>query len=176
MAALAALSVAGPLAHPPTAVAAACARADAIPSQASRSQITRASVCMINAERRVHGLSALQVNSRLSTAARRHSLDMVRRRYFSHTEPTGVDFVQRIRAAGYLTSVNRWLVGETLGWGWGAGASAHRIVRAWMHSPAHRRILLTPSYREVGVGVVWGGPRRRAAPDATFTANFGVTN
>jgi uncharacterized protein YkwD len=173
---LVALSVAGALAHPPPAAAAACAHANAVRAQASRAEVGRAIVCEINAERRSHGLSRLTVNSQLSAAARRHSLDMVQRRYFSHIEPSGVGLVQRIDAAGYLTSVHRWLVGETLAWGWGAGASPIRIVQAWMHSPEHRRVVLRSSYREVGLGVAWGGPRPRSAPEATFTADFGVTN
>jgi uncharacterized protein YkwD len=174
--ALAALSVGGALARPPAAGAATCARADAIPGQASRAAVARAIVCVIVAERRSHGLGELRVSSQLSTAARRHSLDMVRRGYFAHTGPSGVNFVQRIRAAGYLTSARSWLVGETLGWGWGAGASPNRIVRAWMHSPEHRKILLRPYYRQIGIGVAWGGPRPRSAPQATYTADFGVTN
>ena len=169
-----ALSVAGAGAHAGAAGAAACASADAAPAQASRSEVARASLCVINAERRSRGLQALGVNPQLAMAARRHSLDMVRRRYFAHTAPTGVSFVQRIRRVGYLSSAHRWLVGETLAWGWGPGASAHEIVQAWMRSPEHRRIVLTPAYREVGIGVVWGGPHRRAAPKATFTADFGV--
>jgi uncharacterized protein YkwD len=174
--ALAAAAVSGALVQPSAAAAAACASADAVPAQASRAAVTRAGVCMINAERRAHALAALRVDPRLSMAARRHSVDMVRRHYFAHTGPAGDSFVRRIRRAGYLRSPRRWLVGETLGWGWGDGGSAHGIVRAWMHSPEHRKILLTPSYREVGVGVVWGGPRPLAAPEATFTADFGVTN
>ena len=173
--ALAALSAAGALAHPPPAAAAACAHANALPAQVSRAEVGRAVVCEINAERRSHGLSQLSVNSQLATAARRHSLDMVQRHYFSHVGPSGVGLVRRVRAAGYLTSVHRWLVGETLAWGWAAGASPIRIVQAWMHSPEHRRIVLRSSYRELGIGVAWGGPRPRSAPDATFTADFGVT-
>jgi uncharacterized protein YkwD len=65
-------------------------------------------------------------------------------------------------------------VGENLGWGWGVGASPSRIVEAWMHSPEHRKILLRPSYQEVGIGVALGGPRPQAASEATFTADFGV--
>jgi uncharacterized protein YkwD len=43
-----------------------------------------------------------------------------------------------------------------------------------MRSPEHRKILLRPYYREVGVGVALGGPRPQAATEATFTADFGV--
>jgi uncharacterized protein YkwD len=172
---LAALSVTVALARPPGAGAATCASASALPGEASRSQLARAVVCASNLVRRAHGLRKLSVNPQLSAAARRHSLDMVRRGYFAHTGPSGDSFVQRIRDAGYLTSARSWRVGENLAWGWGAGASASRIVDAWMHSPEHRKILLRPSYGEVGVGVVEAGPHRKAAPQATFTADFGAT-
>ena len=171
---LAALAVVGALAHPPSADAGSCARAHALPSQASRTELARAIVCVSNGVRRGHGLRKLRINPLLSTAARRHSLDMVRRGYFAHTGPSGTTFVQRIRAAGYLSSARRWLVGENLAWGWGASASPGGIVEAWMLSPEHRKILLRPYYREVGVGVALGGPRLQAAPEATFTADFGV--
>jgi uncharacterized protein YkwD len=137
-------------------------------------QLAHAVLCVSNAERRGRGLGELRLNPLLSTAARRHSLDMVRRGYFAHTGPSGDTFVQRIRAAGYLSSANRWLVGENLAWGWGAAGSPGGIVAAWLRSPEHRKILLRPGYREVGVGVALGGPHPQAAPQATFTADFGV--
>jgi uncharacterized protein YkwD len=171
---LAFLSAAGALAQPPVAGAASCARSHALPGEASRTQLAHAIVCVTNAERRGHGLRKLRINPRLATAARGHSLDMVRRGYFAHTGPSGDTFVQRIRAAGYLRSARRWLVGENLGWGSGASGSPGAIVKAWMRSPEHRKILLGPSYQEVGIGVASGGPRPQAAPRTTFTADFGV--
>jgi uncharacterized protein YkwD len=172
---LVALSVTATLALPPAAGAASCASASALPGEATRSQLARAVLCVSNLERRAHGLRALRLNRQLTTAARRHSRDMVRRGYFAHTGPSGDTFVQRIRNAGYLRSASTWLVGENLAWGWGAAASPTRIVRAWLHSPEHRKILLRPAYGEVGVGVAQGGPHPKTAPEATFTADFGVT-
>jgi uncharacterized protein YkwD len=99
---------------------------------------------------------------------------MVRHRYFAHLAPSGSNPAQRVGQTGYLSGSARWLIGETLAWGTGDAASAHRIVLAWMKSPDHRRILLRESYRELGVGVVWGAPVRRPGPQATITAEFGV--
>ena len=65
-------------------------------------------------------------------------------------------------------------MGENLGWGWGPSGSPAGIVRAWLRSPEHRKILLRRSYREVGIGVALGGPDPQGAPEATFTADFGV--
>jgi uncharacterized protein YkwD len=162
------------LAAAPRAGAATCARADAAPRTVTASAVERATVCTINAERRTRGLGALSVNPRLVLAARRHSRDMVRHRYFAHLAPSGSDPAYRIGQTGYLSDAVPWLVGETLAWGTGDGASARSIVLAWMHSPDHRRILLRGSYRELGVGVVWGAPLRRSGPQATVTAEFGV--
>ena len=164
------------LAAPPRAGAVVCARADAVPKSVTAAAVARATVCTINAERRGHGLPPLSVNPRLALAARVHSRDMVRRHYFAHLAPSGSDPATRIGRTGYLNVSDSvpWLVGEVLAWGTGDGASPHRIVRAWLHSPDHRRILLRARYRELGVGVVWGAPLRRSGPQATVTAEFGV--
>jgi hypothetical protein len=44
-----------------------------------------------------------------------------------------------------------------------------------MHSPPHRKVLLHPSFRAVGIGVVSGVPRQLPRGGATYTADFGVT-
>jgi len=147
------------------AVAATCASATAKPSM---------TLCLINVQRHSHGLPTVRLNPRLSQAARAHSRDMVRRRYFSHTTPEGLSFADRIRGTGYLRASRQWFVGENLAWGWRGRDSARRIVRAWMHSPPHREVMLNPAYREVGIGIVSGVPRPLPPGGATYTADFGV--
>jgi uncharacterized protein YkwD len=147
------------------AVAATCASATARPSM---------TLCLINVQRHSHGLPAVRLDPRLSQAARAHSRDMVRRRYFSHTTPEGLSFADRIRGTGYLRASRQWFVGENLAWGWRGRDSARRIVRAWMHSPPHREVMLNPAYREVGIGIVSGVPRPLPPGGATYTADFGV--
>ena len=61
-----------------------------------------ATLCLINRERRAHGLVPLSGNARLGRAAGRHAADMVRRGYFAHVSPEGQTFVDRLRDAGYL--------------------------------------------------------------------------
>jgi uncharacterized protein YkwD len=147
------------------AVAATCASANARPA---------VTLCLINAVRHNHGVPAVRLDPRLSRAARAHSRDMVRRRYFSHTTPEGLSFADRIRGTGYMRAARRWYVGENLAWGWRGRGSAGRIVRAWMHSPPHREVMLNPSFREVGIGIVSGVPRPLPPGGATYTADFGV--
>ena len=152
---------------------AACAHAHAAAADTSRDERTRATLCLINSVRRAHGLSTLRLNPRLSSAARGHSRDMVRRRYFAHYTPEGLSPAHRVRGTGYLAGHRRWLVGETLAW-WRGSATPATIVTAWMHSPPHRHVLLEPSFRDVGIGVVLGTPRPPGRGGATYTADFGV--
>lgn len=172
--AVAAVAIFAATAEPPAALAATCASANAKPIDASRATVSQAMRCLINAERRKHGLHTLRLDPRLSKAARHHSRDMVRRRYFSHTTPDGIGFAQRIRGAGYLTPSRRWLVGENIAWGWRRRDAAARIVRGWMHSPPHRAEILEPSFRDMGVGAVAGTPRPLPRGGGTFTVDFGV--
>lgn len=172
--ALSAIAILGPASGPPSARAAACPSANATPTHVTRHTVMRATLCLINAERRSRKLRPLRLNPRLSTAAREHSRDMVRRRYFSHTTPEGVTVAQRIRGAGYLRGARKWVVGENLAWGSGHRGAAARIVRVWMHSPPHRKEILRPSFQDVGIGVVWGVPRPLRRGGATYTVDFGV--
>jgi uncharacterized protein YkwD len=65
----------------------------------------------------------------------------------------------------------RWL-GETIGWGSGALAEPAEMVRMWMESPPHRRTLLDPRFRLVGVGT-WAGTFQGYDGVRVFTADFG---
>jgi uncharacterized protein YkwD len=171
---LVAVAVFGASIQPGDALAANCPGGSASPITASRGEITRATLCLVNAERERHGLRPLRVNRRLSVAARRHSRDMVRRHYFDHIAPDGSTVVERIRATGYLNSAHRWLVGENIGWGESSKGTGRGIVQAWMHSPPHREAILTPSFRDAGIGVVKGAPTLGAPGCATFTLDLGV--
>ena len=155
------------------AAASSCSKANASPTAGSRAAVARTTLCLVNAERHNQELRPLRMSRPLSAAARHHSSDMVHKSYFSHTAPNGPSFVQRIRSSGYLRSAERWRVGENLGWGAGAESSPRAIVQAWMQSPPHRKAILTPAYREAGVGVVRGVPTSRTAGGATYTMDFG---
>jgi uncharacterized protein YkwD len=168
---LALLAVAAAAAPAP---AAACVAADDLPGWAGAGPAGLATVCLINAERRVRGMPAVHADARLALAARRHSRDMARRKFFSHTTPDGSAFVSRIRRSGYMRRSRRWRVGQILAWGTGAGASPRAVVSAWMESPPHREVLLRPYYREVGIGVVPAVPARGRRGGATYTTDFGV--
>ncbi len=81
-----------------------------------------------------------------------------------------------MRAAGYGEPGAGWRAGENLGWGTGPRATPRALVDAWLESSGHRRILLGSEYRELGIGVVGGVPKKDdSLPGATYTLNVGVT-
>lgn len=148
--------------------------ASSLPRTAPTIRLARAAVCLINKRRSARGMARLRVNRRLSRAAAWHTRDMVRRSYFAHVSKRGRDVVDRLRNTHYLGGRFSWAVGENLAWGSGVLGTPRQIVRAWMDSPGHRRNMLDPRYREIGIGVVARGPVRTELPAATYTTTFGV--
>jgi uncharacterized protein YkwD len=142
--------------------------------QASQAALIRATVCLLNKERTKRGLRKLRVNARLSSAARSHTLDMVRKHYFAHVSKSGGDVVSRLRRTGYLSHTRSWTVGENLAWGSGGRSTPASIVDAWMHSAGHRHNILTRQFREIGVGLVFKAPSPAYSTAATYTTTFGA--
>jgi uncharacterized protein YkwD len=166
-----ALSAAG---APAASAGQACDSAQAMPDTVSERTLANASLCLLNEQRTRRDMRRLRMNGRLSDAARRHAQDMVRRSYFSHDSPSGVDFLDRIRRTGYFSSANSWMAGENLAWGSGYMASPAAIVRSWMHSPGHRANILNRRFREIGIGVALGAPESVDDPAATYATEFGT--
>ncbi len=158
----------------PAAASAACDGADARPGQASRTELARTTVCLLNHERSRRGLNRLSLDRRLSSAAGAHTRDMVRRRYFAHVSRTGGDVVDRLNRVGYMRGARRWVVGENLAWGGGSLSSPRQIMRSWMQSPGHRRNILDPRFRELGIGVLADTPIEAGPVSATYTTTFGA--
>jgi Cysteine-rich secretory protein family len=134
---------------------------------------TRAlTLCLLNEERARRGLAPLSYEARLELASQRHSEDMVRRRYFEHDTPEGVDPQARMLAAGYPAT--NAFTGENLAWGQRHKSSPAEIVDGLMHSRGHRENILRPSFTQVGVGVAMGAPAGSDdVPAATYTTDFG---
>jgi uncharacterized protein YkwD len=152
----------------------ACPSASAMPSQAGKRAIVRATLCTINAERSRHGFDPLRLNSRLSRAAAAHAGDMERHNYFSHDSLDGGSFVDRIRSTGYLNGARSWTVGENLAWGSHGRSTPLTITEMWMNSPGHRANILNSTFREIGIGVAHGAPVSSNAPAATYATDFGA--
>ena len=151
----------------------ACPSANAMPAKAAKRTMVRATLCTLNAQRERHGLRPLKLNKRLSKAARRHARDMVRRDYFAHDSLGGGTFLDRIRRSGYLKGARSWSVGENLAWGSNERSAPRTITSMWMNSAGHRANILSPAFREVGIGFSIGAPGA-SGQAATYATEFGT--
>lgn len=131
----------------------------------------------LNAVRSAHGLRPLRVSPALSAAASQHSLEMVADDYFSHSSADGTSFDDRITRFYPLTSrYHRWAAGENLVFG-APDLTAGEAVRLWMGSPEHRRNVLDPTWREIGISAVHtstAGPTFGGGEATVITADFGA--
>ena len=130
----------------------------------------------INDLRRSKGLRELQLNNGLSAAALGHSQSMAKHGFFSHEGYDGSAFWTRIKPRYRPLPGSTWGVGENLVWS-SPALSADRAIQMWLNSPPHRKNLLTPSWREIGIGAVHAveAPGVYEGLDVTIvTADFGV--
>lgn len=116
---------------------------------------------LINRERDRAGCGRLHIDEQMVDAARRHSADMARYDYFSHTGRNGSSFVDRLEDAGYP---RRHAAGENIAYGY---STAQSVVEAWMASTGHRNNILNCDARATGVGLAYQGRR------AYWTQEFG---
>ena len=120
---------------------------------------------LVNQIRARHGLRRLRVSPALARAAGVHSTDMLRGGFFGHASGDGTPMSTRVKR--YTNA--RW-VGENLAIVRRHRAGANRVVRMWMNSPGHRRVLLARNSRRIGVGRCTG--RIGSISAAVFTADF----
>jgi uncharacterized protein YkwD len=163
------------LACVPSAASAACANRHATPTARNLETVSAATRCLVNAERRAHGVRRVRADRDLRRAARRYAKQMVAQDFFAHESPSGSELHERVRASGYLRGADGWSAGENLAWGSGSLATPAATVRAWMESPGHRANLLSDRFREVGVGIAPGAPVDGAGGRAaTYVTVYGT--
>lgn len=106
-------------------------------------------VKLINHERKKKGVGPIIQDSALRTVSRTYAQDMLMRGYFSHYTPEGLSPFDRLEKYGirYLFSA------ENLAY----APEVDLAMSGLMKSEGHRRNILDPSYRKVGVGVIDAG-------------------
>ena len=107
----------------------------------------------LNAIRREHGLVPLRLVPSLEAAADLHSRSMGTYGFFGHDSRDGSDFSKRVQRFYDSKGYGIWSVGENLLWATPTIGAAEAL-ELWMKSPAHRRNILTPRWREIGVSIV----------------------
>jgi uncharacterized protein YkwD len=140
------------------------------------SSVERQVLRLVNEQRAAHHLPLLRAQANLMKAARGHTLAMAMVPFFSHISPDGSTPSDRARQAGYTRGFRGWMVGEDIAWGSGKLGTPAQIVRGWMKSAPHRRIILTRSLRDLGIGVATGAfesPGLRLADVTYYTIDLG---
>jgi uncharacterized protein YkwD len=109
---------------------------------------------LINEQRAVNGMPALQRVAALDTAAQGYSNTMMQATaggsiYLAHTGPDGSTLAGRVSDTGY----GWYSLGEDLAAG---QTTPDQVVAQWMSSPQHRENILNPSFGDAGVGIAVG--------------------
>jgi uncharacterized protein YkwD len=142
-----------------------------VPSAASTA--AAAVVRDVNALRARNGLRPLRRNKRLQSAAQNMASQMAATRYFAHITRDGRTLADRVVATGYTAGRTNWRLAENIAWGSRELASPLAIVTSWMSSPEHRRNMLDPGLRDVGIGVAQGSPEGSLQSGRFYVADFG---
>jgi uncharacterized protein YkwD len=122
----------------------------------SSKSAARATLCLINKERRARGVGSLAASADAREAGEG-------------------DLLQRLSRADYLPCNCSWGVAENIGYGFGRDSSPRSMVAAWMASPPHRLNMLNRAYEHIGVGIRRGSPSG-GGDAATYTTDFGYRN
>jgi len=131
----------------------------------------------MNRVRAVRGLTQLRAAPSLRTAARGHSQAMLAHGFFGHDSEDGTAFSERIRRYYTNSGYARWSVGEALIATQGRFVDAGAIIAAWLESPPHRAVVLSPTWRDAGIGVLYApsAPATFGGAEAiVVTADFGL--
>ncbi|OPY58584.1 MAG: Cysteine-rich secretory protein family protein [Pelotomaculum sp. PtaU1.Bin035] len=107
-------------------------------------------VNLVNQERVKTGLQPLTVDSRLVTVARMKSKDMIDNNYFGHQSPTYGSPFDMMKSQGISFSY----AGENIA----GNQSVEAAHTSLMNSPGHRANILNPEFKNIGIGIVHGGP------------------
>lgn len=101
---------------------------------------------LVNQERRAHGVGELTMIPMLNEASAVRAKETVKS--FAHVRPDGSAFYTVLTDAG-LTSFG---AGENIAFGYW---TPEEVMEGWMNSEGHRKNILNPAYKYIGVSVVY---------------------
>jgi uncharacterized protein YkwD len=111
-------------------------------------ELDRAELAMlgiVNRARADYNLSALDFDDRVTAVARKHSRDMLEKRFFAHVSPANGTLQDRLERAG----IRARRFAENLA----SNRSLAEAHQGLMDSPGHRRNILDPNVTRVGIGI-----------------------
>ena len=123
--------------------------ASAAPAAAPNS-FERRAFELVNEERRARGQEPPRWDADLARLARRHSENMARQNFFSHTDRDGLDTADRASVGG----VCGWrAIAENIAYNQGFDDPAGFAVERWMLSAKHRENILRNVFTHAAIGV-----------------------
>jgi uncharacterized protein YkwD len=123
-------------------------------SVSSTPDLARTLLAAVNRMRHTYGLHPLAYSGALADAATEHARALATTGMFTHNWPTtGRLYSSWIRSFYPARGYRAWSAGENLLWA-SPGFTPANAVQQWLDSPTHRKVLLTKSWRELGIGVV----------------------
>ena len=114
-----------------------------LPAASAAATPQQDAIDQLNQIRQANGLAQLRASESLHRSSSRYARHMIATDYFGHAS--------RIAASSAFGRV-----GETLELHSGWKPDAAQTIDEWMHSPEHRAVLLSASYRYVGMGTARG--------------------
>ncbi len=161
---------------PAVTVGGVCPDAWLVPTPANLARVGAATLCLVDQQRAAARLAPLQADAALTAAAARHSLDMVAQDYLGHLSPSGAGPLERLRASGYILPHAGYDIAENITAAVGDQATPAATVALWMGAPDFRANILSPTYRDTGIGVAPATPALDGdGPGATYTQDFATT-
>lgn len=146
---------------------AACPQASQPATELSKAALRKAMMCRINHLRRNRGRTPVGRRMSLQRVAQRHTKVMVRTGCLRHRCGNEAPLKRRLRRSGYLDGAKRWRFAQNTG----CAVTARAMVNKWRQSRFHRKNMLRPAFKHIGVGAI---PRAShgSCPErsATFTA------
>jgi uncharacterized protein YkwD len=110
--------------------------------------LTREGILMWTNEARIEEMAPpLKENQQLNIIAAERVNDMFHRQYFAHVSPSGEGLIEVALKIGYRYRILAENIAQ------GEFRSDQRVVRGWLHSPGHRKNMLSRDVEEMGVGV-----------------------
>ena len=154
-----------------------CPNDDQAPTASTMDQAATALVCDINLVRAQHGLQTLTSNWRLARAAQGLADDEAANHYVGHVDSRNRTAFDRIGLTGYFTPADDLLLLENVDWGAGDRIAPAATIDGWMNSTDHRRNLLNPDIRNVGIGIAQGTvPQEPGMQGVFYVADFGAVS
>lgn len=124
---------------------------------------------LCNNERKKAGAPALTMDSKLRDIARYKAMEMLQYNYFNHISPvTKKSPFDLASSFGYSYSA----FGENIQSSQGrtsASVTAGYLVSNWMNSEGHRANILNPTFKRMGIGVVFSNTNNKAYESQMFS-------